>query len=42
MLCVEPIFAALVKFVAIVSCVNLTFITVLIQFGATFNEKIFL
>ena len=42
MLCVEPFFAALIKFVAIVSCVNLTFITVFIQFGSTFNEKIFL
>ena len=42
MLCVKPILDAPVKFVALVSYVNLTFIIVLIQFGASFNEKLFL
>ena len=39
---VDPILDALVKCVALVSSVNLTFIIVFIQFGASFNEKKFL
>ena len=39
-LCVDPILDALVKCVALVSSVNLTFIIVFIQFGASFTEKI--
>ena len=42
MLCIDPILDALVKCVALVLSVNLTFIIVFIQFGASFTEKKFL
>ena len=38
----DPILDPLVKCVALVSSVNLTFIIVFIQFGASFTEKKFL